>query len=131
MRDAQGRIPYNGAVVHIHPVGDGVLDVPHGFSAYRLVFRGIWRANNVRPYEIVHILHRGDFLNAKGNEMAAGATAVALVLSAQFEDVLELELFITLLLQVAYAMEVVALQRKRVEKLEGKKECPDDFFGPI
>ena len=63
--------------------------------------------------------------------MAAGATAVALVLSAQFEDVLELELFITLLLQVAYAMEIVALQRKRVEKLEGKKECPDDFYGPI
>ena len=63
--------------------------------------------------------------------MAAGATAVALVLSAQFEDVLELELFITLLLQVAYAMEVVALQRKRVEKLEGKKESCSDFFGPI
>ena len=63
--------------------------------------------------------------------MAAGATAVAMILSAQFEDVLELELFITLLLQVAYAMEVVALQRKRVEKLEGKKESCSDFFGPI
>jgi len=127
MRDAQGRIPYNGAVVRTYPVGAHIV---RPFFILSLPCR-VWRANNVRPYEIAHILHRGDFLNAKGNEMAAGATAVALVLSAQFEDVLELELFITLLLQVAYAMEVVALQRKRVEKLEGKKECPDDFFGPI
>lgn len=66
-----------------------------------------------------------------GNELAGGATAIGMILAAQFDDVLELELLITLLLQVAYAMEVIALQRKRIEKLEGKKETCEDFFGPI
>lgn len=70
-------------------------------------------------------------MNLHGSEMAASATAIGMLLAAQFEDVLELELLITLLLQVAYAMEVIALQRKRVEKLEGKKESCTDFFGPI
>ena len=129
MRDAQGRIPYNDIRYQAakYPCGR-TLCAP--YNGYPIPLPRDTPYNTIRAHPRIYCVGV-IFLNVNGNEMATGATAIALILAAQFDDVLELELFVTLLLQVAYAMEIVALQRKRVEKLEGKKECPDDFYGPI
>lgn len=66
----------------------------------------------------------------KAYEQSAAATAIALALASQFEDLYELELFIALLFQLSYAMEVVLLQRKR-EKLLYEKYCEKKEPPPI
>lgn len=53
-----------------------------------------------------------------GNELAAAATAVAMALAAQFDDLDELYLLMTLIMQVGYAIQVIYLQRLRCEKSE-------------
>ena len=52
-----------------------------------------------------------------GAEMTLGVTAMAIALAAQFEDTEELQLFIMLLIQLGYAMEVIYLGRKRTESI--------------